>query len=152
MVANTFPRSRFSSILKMEATRSSETSDYNKPTRRHIPEDDIHHTRTLRFFVLFLSPYRQSRDGIWMWPPSLPSRSLPIHNPSASLPSGCSFRRSRRAATLRDIRFHASPNLVAKQNKLGLAIYVYVCMSLRSSGHNSRCPLTLHCSQAKFIF
>jgi hypothetical protein len=28
-------------ILKMEATRSSETSVYNKPTRRHILEDDI---------------------------------------------------------------------------------------------------------------
>jgi hypothetical protein len=25
----------------MEATCSSETSVYNKPTRRHIPEDDI---------------------------------------------------------------------------------------------------------------
>jgi hypothetical protein len=29
------------STLKMEATRSSETSVYNKPTRRHIPEDEI---------------------------------------------------------------------------------------------------------------
>jgi hypothetical protein len=27
-----------SSTLKMDATRSSETSVYNKPTRRHIPE------------------------------------------------------------------------------------------------------------------
>jgi hypothetical protein len=32
-----------SSTLKMEATRSTETSVYNKPTRRHIPEDGIHH-------------------------------------------------------------------------------------------------------------
>jgi hypothetical protein len=29
------------STLKMKATRSSETSDYDKPTRCHIPEDDI---------------------------------------------------------------------------------------------------------------
>jgi hypothetical protein len=32
-----------SSILKMETTRSSETSHYNKPTLRHIPEDGILH-------------------------------------------------------------------------------------------------------------
>jgi hypothetical protein len=31
------------STLKMEATRSSETSVYNKPTWRHVPEDDIVH-------------------------------------------------------------------------------------------------------------
>jgi hypothetical protein len=30
--------------MKMEATGSSETSVYNKPTRRHIPEDDILHS------------------------------------------------------------------------------------------------------------
>jgi hypothetical protein len=30
-----------SSTLKMEATRSSETSAYNEPTWRHIPEDGI---------------------------------------------------------------------------------------------------------------
>jgi hypothetical protein len=29
--------------LKIEATRSSETSVYNKPTRRHIQEDNIVH-------------------------------------------------------------------------------------------------------------
>jgi hypothetical protein len=29
------------STLKMEATRSSEMLDYNKPTRGHIPEDGI---------------------------------------------------------------------------------------------------------------
>jgi hypothetical protein len=28
----------------MEVTRSSETSVYNKPTRRHIPEDNIPHS------------------------------------------------------------------------------------------------------------
>jgi hypothetical protein len=33
-----------SSTLKMEATRSSETSVYNKPTQRHIPEDGILHS------------------------------------------------------------------------------------------------------------
>jgi hypothetical protein len=33
-----------SSILKMEATRSSETSVYTKPTRRHIPEEGILHS------------------------------------------------------------------------------------------------------------
>jgi hypothetical protein len=32
-----------SSALKMEATRSSETSVYNKLTRRHIPDDGILH-------------------------------------------------------------------------------------------------------------
>jgi hypothetical protein len=32
-----------SSTLKMEDTRSSETSVYNKHTRRHIPKDDILH-------------------------------------------------------------------------------------------------------------
>jgi hypothetical protein len=29
------------STLKMQVARSSETADYNKPTRRHIPENDI---------------------------------------------------------------------------------------------------------------
>jgi hypothetical protein len=33
-----------SSTLKMEATRSSETSIYNKPTRRHIPQDGTLHS------------------------------------------------------------------------------------------------------------
>jgi hypothetical protein len=32
-----------SSTLKMETRRSSETSVYNKPTWRHIPEDGILH-------------------------------------------------------------------------------------------------------------
>jgi hypothetical protein len=32
-----------SSTLKMETTRSSETSVYNKPTQRHIPENSILH-------------------------------------------------------------------------------------------------------------
>jgi hypothetical protein len=41
---NTFPRSRISFTLKMEATHSSETSVYNKPTRRQIPEDCILHS------------------------------------------------------------------------------------------------------------
>jgi hypothetical protein len=35
------------SVLKMKATRSSETSVCNKPTRRHIPEDDILHCNLL---------------------------------------------------------------------------------------------------------
>jgi hypothetical protein len=30
----------------MEATRSSETSVYNKPTRRHVPEDGILHSHS----------------------------------------------------------------------------------------------------------
>jgi hypothetical protein len=34
-----------SSTLMMEAIRSSETSVYNKPTRRHIPEDGILHSQ-----------------------------------------------------------------------------------------------------------
>jgi hypothetical protein len=33
-----------SSTLKMEATRSSAISVYNKPTRRHIPENGILHS------------------------------------------------------------------------------------------------------------
>jgi hypothetical protein len=33
-----------SSLLNMEATRSCETSVYNKPTRRHVPEDGILHS------------------------------------------------------------------------------------------------------------
>jgi hypothetical protein len=32
------------STLKMEATRSSETSVFTGPTRRHIPEDGILHS------------------------------------------------------------------------------------------------------------
>jgi hypothetical protein len=36
-----------SSTLKMEEARSSETSVYNKPTRRHIPEDGIPYCRTV---------------------------------------------------------------------------------------------------------
>jgi hypothetical protein len=41
----TFPFFRvISSTLKMEATRSSEMSVYNKPTGRHIPEDGIVHS------------------------------------------------------------------------------------------------------------
>jgi hypothetical protein len=35
-----------SCTLKMETTRSSETSVYNKPTWRHIPEDDILNIRS----------------------------------------------------------------------------------------------------------
>jgi hypothetical protein len=35
------PARDISSSLKMEAIRFSETSVYNKPTRRHIPKDDI---------------------------------------------------------------------------------------------------------------
>jgi hypothetical protein len=31
----------------MEATRSSETPVYNKPTLRHIPEDDVLHKQLL---------------------------------------------------------------------------------------------------------
>jgi hypothetical protein len=34
-------QSVISSTLNMEETRSSETSVYNKPTRRHIPNDGI---------------------------------------------------------------------------------------------------------------
>jgi hypothetical protein len=38
--------SRFiSSTLKLEATRSSETSVYNKPTRSHISEDGTFHNQ-----------------------------------------------------------------------------------------------------------
>jgi hypothetical protein len=36
-VSNTFPRWRYFFYLKMETTRSSETSVYNKPIRRQIP-------------------------------------------------------------------------------------------------------------------
>jgi hypothetical protein len=41
--SDTFIRPRFSSTLKMEATRSSETSTsiYSEPTRLHIPQDGI---------------------------------------------------------------------------------------------------------------
>jgi hypothetical protein len=41
------PRSRiflFSSTLKMEAMRSSESADYTIPTQRHIPEDRFLHS------------------------------------------------------------------------------------------------------------
>jgi hypothetical protein len=41
----------------MEATRFSETSVYNKPTRRHIPEDGILHSHcleNLKFYIMFL--------------------------------------------------------------------------------------------------
>jgi hypothetical protein len=44
-----------SSTLKMEATLSSETSVYNKPTRRHIPEDGILHSQRrekLKFYCM----------------------------------------------------------------------------------------------------
>jgi hypothetical protein len=41
--------------LKGEAVRSSETSDYNKPTRLHIPEDGILH-------VIFVSRFRGPRS------------------------------------------------------------------------------------------
>jgi hypothetical protein len=40
----------------MEATRSSETSVYNKPTRRHIPERDIlhiHRSVNLKSYTIF---------------------------------------------------------------------------------------------------
>jgi hypothetical protein len=39
------------SALKMEPTRFSETSVYNKPTLRHIPEDDIFQLTTVFSFV-----------------------------------------------------------------------------------------------------
>jgi hypothetical protein len=34
---------KFRTTLKMEATRSPETSVYSKPTRHHIPESGILH-------------------------------------------------------------------------------------------------------------
>jgi hypothetical protein len=52
-VTNRFPRLRFllacvlSSTLKMEATRSSETPVFNKPTQSHIPEDGVLHKQLL---------------------------------------------------------------------------------------------------------
>jgi hypothetical protein len=39
--SNTFIARFMSSTLKMEATNTSETSAYIKPTLRHIPEKDI---------------------------------------------------------------------------------------------------------------
>jgi hypothetical protein len=44
-----------SSTLKMEAIRSSETSVYNKPMQRHIPEDTIphsHHCENLKSYTV----------------------------------------------------------------------------------------------------
>jgi hypothetical protein len=46
-----------SSTLKMEATRSSETSVYNIPTGRHIPEDGILHSHrheNLKSYILII--------------------------------------------------------------------------------------------------
>jgi hypothetical protein len=40
----TFPRSRYFFYPEDEATRSYETSVYNKPTLRHIQEDGILHS------------------------------------------------------------------------------------------------------------
>jgi hypothetical protein len=45
--SNIFQRSFFSSTLKIETTRSSETSVYNKLTQRHIPEDGIFHNQNI---------------------------------------------------------------------------------------------------------
>jgi hypothetical protein len=36
----------FCSTMKMEAIRSSETSVLTRPTRRHVPEDGIHHSHS----------------------------------------------------------------------------------------------------------
>jgi hypothetical protein len=48
--------------LKMEATRSSETSVYNNPTRLHIPEDGILHTSMfIQFFVALKRTVRTAR-------------------------------------------------------------------------------------------
>jgi hypothetical protein len=44
-VANSALKALISSTLRMEATSLSETSVYIKPTRRHIPEDGILHSR-----------------------------------------------------------------------------------------------------------
>jgi hypothetical protein len=41
-----------SSILKIVGTRSSETSVYNKPTRRHIPEAGILHKKPVLVFLV----------------------------------------------------------------------------------------------------
>jgi hypothetical protein len=41
VTANVVPSTLILSILNMETTRSSETSCLTRPTRRHIPEDDI---------------------------------------------------------------------------------------------------------------
>jgi hypothetical protein len=58
-----------SSTLKMEAKRSSETLVHNKPTLRHIPEDDIlhsHRLENLKSYKLFSCwiPVRQVEQDI----------------------------------------------------------------------------------------
>jgi hypothetical protein len=42
-----FSRSRIFSTLKIEAIRSSETSDHTRSTRRHITEDGILHVNAV---------------------------------------------------------------------------------------------------------
>jgi hypothetical protein len=54
------------STLKMEATCSSETSVYIKPTWRHILEDGIphsHRSETLKYCHLFVREIRRFRTG-----------------------------------------------------------------------------------------
>jgi hypothetical protein len=51
--------------VKIDATRSSETSVYNKPTRSHIPEDVILHVHcreNLKFFIMQFSLRGRMKD------------------------------------------------------------------------------------------
>jgi hypothetical protein len=61
----TFLARVISSTLKMEVTRSSETSVYNKPTRRHIAEDAIvpsHRRENLKSYLRKLVCQRQLKE------------------------------------------------------------------------------------------
>jgi hypothetical protein len=93
------PHSRYFFTLKMEATRSSETSVYNKPTQRQIPEGSIlYNLASMSFTEEHASSRRHQRRA--SSPSSLPSGNaasqlqehLPGHHkhepisPAAALP------------------------------------------------------------------
>jgi hypothetical protein len=54
---------RIFSTLKMEVTRSFETSAITIPTRHHIPEDDILHSHRLEYLKFYTEIILVKRNG-----------------------------------------------------------------------------------------
>jgi hypothetical protein len=80
----------------MEASRSSETSVYNKPTRRHIPEDGIlysHRRENLKSYISpFLPTYEYACDNNSINSVAVRERTVPTERPQLVGDVSANFR------------------------------------------------------------